>query len=532
MIHKSSFRPVAALFCAFLIPVAAPPFAQAQEAATTTQQRPTMTADAVQEAFVRVAGRVKPSVVTIYAERGSRPLTPAVVTPDKKKPGSKKPGAPQAKPPLIDPGNPDEEEDPDSEPFSGPRDPREKRAALGTGMVVRADGYILTNYHVVRGATFIRVLFNADSERPDRPVARIVGYDSESDLAVLKVDRTNLPALELADSDQVRIGEWAIAVGAPFEQAQTVTVGIISAKGRHLEDNKRLGLQDYLQTDASINPGNSGGPLVDLDGHVIGINTAILSPSRFNIGIGFSVPANTIRKYLPVLMSGKKVARGFLGIDYVRLAPEVAREFGVESGMQIGALRDIPNNPSKAAGLQEGDIITAVNDQAVEGSDQFRALVSGFDPGTTIRVSVVRPGTTGNLKLNKTITLGDFPPAQGTPDAEPTFAKPPAIADLGLELENAKDLSASDRDRLEIPADAKGPIIVDVASGSAADEAELGRGLMITRVRVDGGAWQPIATKAAFERLIKPLAPGARVLMQLRNPEKVSFYKLLIVPNA
>jgi serine protease Do len=216
--------------------------------------------------------------------RRPQPSTP----PDKTKPEAR----PRRTPPSAD----NEEDIPFALPFPfGQRDPLERRTSMGTGMVVSADGFILTNHHIVKDATTIRVLLNADSEQPDRPVARLVAFDEESDLAVLKIERTNLPTIEFADSDTVRIGEWAIAIGAPFEQAQTVTVGIISAKGRHLPTRERLSLQDYIQTDASINPGNSGGPLLNLEGKVIGINTAILSPSRFNVGIGFSVPSNTVR---------------------------------------------------------------------------------------------------------------------------------------------------------------------------------------------------------------------------------------------
>jgi serine protease Do len=238
----------------------------------------------------------------------------------------------------------------------------------------------------VKGATSLRVLFNADTEQPDRPVARLIGFDEESDLAILKIARSGLRPIEFADSDQVRIGEWAIAIGAPFEQAQTVTVGIVSAKGRHLPTRERLSLQDYIQTDASINPGNSGGPLLDLEGRVIGINTAILSPSRFNVGIGFSVPSNTVKAYLPTLMSGKSITRGFLGINYARIDREVAREFGVTDGVQIGAMATDANNkpmgPASAAGLQPGDIITAVNGVAIDSSDRFRRIVSSTPRGS------------------------------------------------------------------------------------------------------------------------------------------------------
>ncbi len=538
--HLSSHAALRATLCGVLagtalcgVNTASPAFAQAAAttAATTgtatslpagAAPAPVLAADAVQEAFVRVANRVKPSVVNIYAEKRA---APTAARPSAPRPGQKPPQ------PRIVP-RPDEGDE--DGPFS-PSDPRERRVSLGTGMVVRADGYVLTNYHVVKGASLVRVLFNADSERPDRPVARLVAFDEESDLALLKVARTNLQAIEFADSDTVRIGEWAIAVGAPFEQAQTVTVGVISAKGRHLPNDGQLSLQDYIQTDASINPGNSGGPLINLEGRVIGINTAILSPSRYNVGIGFSVPSNTIRAYLPTLMEGRKIARGFLGINYERIDPEVAREFGVSDGIQVGRLASDdegrPIGPARQAGLQEGDIITAVDGTAIDSSDVFRRLVSNAPPGRKITLAVVRPAGERIERLDMAVTLGDWALQNRalTPDTGPTPPNVPASR-LGLEVIDARELTEQERALFKFEERPRGVIIRDVVSGSPADEADLSRGLILVRVRVAGGAWQPVPNKAAFERIQKSLAPGARVLMQLRNSADVSSYKVVITP--
>lgn len=512
-------------------------------AAASPAAHPIATADAVQEAFVRIAEHMKPSVVTIIAEHKPRATPSVSSTPDATKPGAgKKPGgkpddkaqSPDTAPDPNDPG--DEEDQPFGMPQLGPHDPHERLTSLGTGVVVRADGYILTNYHVVRGANFVRVLFSPDSERPDRVTAKVVGFDEESDLAVLKVQRDNLQAAEFADSDAVRIGEWAIAIGSPFDQAQTVTVGVVSAKGRHLESRARLSLQDYIQTDASINPGNSGGPLIDLEGKVIGINTAILSPSRSNVGIGFSVPSNTIRTYLPLLMGGKSISRGFLGIQYVGLDAKVAQAFGVKGGMQIGALAQGKNGnyigPAKAAGLQEGDIITAVDGKDINSSDQFRRLVSSATPGTKLALSVMRPTTDPPRQMDVSITLGDFA-AQN-----PSLVRPAATPEnvnasrLGLELENADKIGAMERAWIGLEAGTHGAVITDVVPGSAADEAQLQRGMRIVRVRVDGQTWQPVLNKAAFTRIEKGLAPGTHLLMQLRQDKDVSVYKVLIAPTA
>ena len=485
---------------------------------TPTPRAAAITADAVQEAFVRVTERIKPSVVTIYAER-------ATLQSDENAPGDIPGVIPEEGviPPIPD----------------GPDD---DRTSLGTGMVLNAQGQILTNYHVVKDAAFIRVLFGSETDRPERPLARLIGFDEESDLAVLQLApgaprRAMLRPVEFADSDAVRVGEWAIAVGAPFDQTQTVTVGIISAKSRHLTRNSRSSLQDYLQTDASINPGNSGGPLVNLEGKVIGINTAILSPSRFNVGIGFAVPSNAIQRYLPVLIAGQSIARGFLGIQYVAINEEVAREFNVPGGMQIGALAkqgDKFIGPAKNAGLLEGDIITQVNQRSIISSDEFRSLVAQSTPGTTLSFTVLRPGEAKDEMLEFKVSLGD----RNTQNGEKPVIKPwettPKAADfrLGIRSENADELTLSQKDKLGLPVEARGAIITEIIVGSPADAADLQRGLRLVRARVANGKWQKLPDKKSFLDLENTLKAGDRVLLQVRDKQDITAYKLLVVdPN-
>jgi serine protease Do len=530
--------------------------ANSQPSATTAVQ----TADTVQEAFVRVAQRVKPSVVSIMSQRNpagrdTRSTTPDAkpeATPEKPAPAKPDPKAdPKAKPtprptpratprPTPEEAPEEDEESPFGMPFPfGQRDPNERPQSMGTGMVIRNDGYILTNYHVVRGASTIRVVFNPDSERPDRPLADLVGYDEDSDLAVLKLrqPRPGLQAVELADSEQVRIGDWAIAVGAPFEQAQSVTVGVVSAKGRHLDDRQSgSSLQDYIQTDASINPGNSGGPLVNLDGKVIGINTAILSPSRFNIGIGFSVPSNTVRRFLPTLMEGKPIQRGFIGISYMRLNDAVARELGLTGGMHIGDLAKDDETgkltgPAKDAGLQVDDIITAINGQPIDSSEEFRRTVSSSAPGTKLTLSIARMAGNAMEKKDLVLTLGARP-TKPVPKPTPVAALPNDPLNLGMDIRNLRELSADERELFGF-ADARKPgaLVFDVLPGSPADEAEVRRGLRIMRLRVNGGEWQTVTDKTSYRALEKTFKPGARVLMQLRDREDISVYNLLVIPG-
>lgn len=497
----------------------------AKEMAREDDARAFVVADAAQEAFVRVAEKLKPSVVSILSQREQadnemrdfKPPTPRIPTKRADPKTSEKPPAPTL---------------PAEEDYVV----QERTTSLGSGMIVRADGYILTSYHVVKGAVSLRVLFDFESERPDRPLARLVGFDEESDLALLKIERGGLIPIEFADSDKVRIGEWAIAIGAPFEQAQSVTIGVISAKGRHLPDKDRISLQDFIQTDASINPGNSGGPLIDLQGRVIGINTSILSPSRYNVGIGFAVPANAIRAVLPALYAGITVSRGFLGVNYTRLDAEAAREIGVEDGVQIGALaRDDDGKtigPASTAGLLAGDVITAINNVRVDSSDTFRRLLAKAAPGDKLALDVTRPEDTSTRKMQIFVTLAPWPgraKAQG--DAAST-RKAQNLSPLGLDICDTRDLSSVERTLFPFDTQSRGAVIRDVVPGSPADESQLSRGQMILRARTGGAAWKKIPDKTAFRILENTLAPGARVLLHLQSSSGISTYRVLIVPTA
>ena len=520
-VGKNAFSYRAALPLLAALSLGAPcVFAQGEAKTASTRaddSRAFQVADAAQDAFVRVAEKIKPSVVNILAEREKPddemrvllPPTPTI-------PGQRK--TPQSATP------PDNEDDAPAQ---------ERTSSLGSGMVVRADGYILTNYHVVKGAVALRVFFDFDSERPDRPVARLIGFDEESDLALLKIERNGLTPIEFADSDGVKIGQWAIAIGAPFEQAQSVTVGVVSAKGRHLPDKGRLSLQDYLQTDASINPGNSGGPLIDLEGRVIGINTAILSPSRYNVGVGFAVPSNTIRDNLPALFSGVTVKRGFLGVNYTRLDAAAAQELGVRDGVQIAALaRDDDGKtigPASAAGLLAGDIVSAINGVPIDSSDAFRRLVSRAAPGDKLVFDVTRPEDGATKTLQIAVTLSPWPGTEAAATASTRTAK--ITSPLGLEVGDARDLNSAEKILFPFDEKTRGAVIRDVAPGSPADDAQLARGQMIVRARLSGAeSWQKITDKNAWRTLEKTLAPDARLLLQLQSSSGLSNYRVVIAP--
>src|SRR6185503_9984064 len=240
--------------------------------------------------------------------------------------------------------------------------------------------------------------------------ARLVGSDPDTDLAVLRVDEKGLPAAKLGDSTKVEAGDWVVAVGNPYGLDHTVTAGIVSAKGR-----TGVGIatyEDLIQTDAAINPGNSGGPLVDLDGNVIGINTAIRSAGGGSDGIGFAVPSATVKSVLPKLLAGGHVTRGWLGVSIQRLTPELARSFGAKTaqGALISAVMD--GEPAAKAGLQPGDIVVSVNGDPIAGPTELSEKIAALDPGTSVRLSTIRDGKERMVEL----TLAER--QAGTPSAE------------------------------------------------------------------------------------------------------------------
>lgn len=287
-----------------------------------------------------------------------------------------------------------------------PAPPAERRRpGLGSGVIVTSDGYILTNHHVIDGADQIKVKLN-DNRTLD---AKIVGQDPLSDLAVLKVDGNNLPVLALGDSDRVRVGDVVLAIGNPLGIGQTVTMGIISAKGRQTGLSNGS-FEDFLQTDAPINQGNSGGALVSTNSELIGINSQILSPSGGSIGIGFAVPSNMARMVMDQLNKSGKVRRGQLGVFVGEVASEDASRLGVKEGKGVLIMQVQPGSAAERAGLRKGDVITQFNGAEVNDPNTFRNKVSTTAPGTEVTLTVLRDGREQQIRA----TLGEF-----TPRAEP-----------------------------------------------------------------------------------------------------------------
>ncbi|KHJ51803.1 alginate regulatory protein [Vreelandella venusta] len=272
-------------------------------------------------------------------------------------------------------------------------------SSLGSGVIVSDDGYVLTNHHVISGADQIQVALRDGRET----LAQVIGTDPESDLAVLRIQLDNLPVIELADSKEVAVGDVALAIGNPFGVGQTVTMGIISATGR-----SHLGLnayEDFIQTDAAINPGNSGGALVNPDGALVGINTAIFSRSGGSQGIGFAIPANLAHSILDELVTRGRVIRGWLGIEAQALSRELAASFGLRTPQGVIVAGVVSGGPAAEAGLQPGDVLLSIDDQVIMDARATMSEIASIPPGTRLPLTIVRSGE----RMEVTLEVGERP---------------------------------------------------------------------------------------------------------------------------
>ena len=374
--------------------------------------------------------------------------------------------------------------------------------ASGSGVIVRGDGYILTNDHVVMGADKVTVEL-ADG----REFVGKVSRDFKSDLALIKIDATGLPAAEIADSDKVKAGQWAIAFGAPFGQElrNSMTVGVISAMHRSQSIGQGAENRYYsslLQTDASINPGNSGGPLVDLYGRVVGINVAIESPTGANAGIGFAIPGNTARYVMEQLITKGAVTRGYLGLAPKTMSYAELKTYGVEKGALVQQVQD--GTPAAKAGFQVEDVIVRFNGQDVAGEPELRDMISHTAPGTSFPVVVKRDGKEQTLN----VTLGA--PQDQKVAEKPTPATVTEKSKLGLKVGNVYDADLSDQAG---KAGAKsGAVVVEVIPGMPAAEAGIEKGDVITRL-----AGQKIANAAQLTTVAQGLQSGSTVTAVIRR---------------
>jgi Do/DeqQ family serine protease len=349
----------------------------------------------------------------------------------------------------------------------GQRQPRGVQRGLGSGVITSQDGYILTNNHVVEGVDTVKV------ELPDKRTftAKVIGTDPATDLAVVKIDAKNLPTLVFGDSDAVKVGDVALAIGNPLGVGETVTSGIISAKGRQTPDGTDS-YQDFLQTDAAINHGNSGGALVNAGGELIGINSQILSPSDGNIGLGFAIPSNMAKHVMDQLISGGTVRRAKLGVTVQRITADMAASLGLASSQ--GALVSNVEDGSAAAraGLKQGDVITHYNGKAVADNNQLRNAVASTTPGTSVPVQILRNGKSEMLQA----TVGELVARKdksGAPSAERGSGK------FGMSVQ---PLTPEIAEGAGVPRGTQGVIVTDVDPSGIAAESQLQEGDVIEKV--------------------------------------------------
>ena len=324
-----------------------------------------------------------------------------------------------------------------------------KSAALGSGVIFSGKGYILTNNHVVKGADEIKVVLSDKREFK----GKIVGTDPRTDLAVIKIDAKDLPAAKLGDSSKLKPGDIVLAVGTPFGLNSTITMGIVSAVGR-----SNVGIadfEDFIQTDAAINPGNSGGALVNTNGEVVGINTAIFSTSGGYMGVGFAIPSNMAKTVMDSIIKHGKVVRGWLGVSIQDLTPDIAKSLGIKQ--QTGALVAdvVKDSPAEKAGLKRGDVIVSLDGKPVEDSTNLRNMVSAAAPGKTMELKIIREGKEQSVVA----TLVEF--------KEQTAAKKVEYKNV-LKGITVQELTASLRDQINVPENMNGVVITDVGPDSPA----------------------------------------------------------------
>ncbi len=359
-------------------------------------------------------------------------------------------------------------------PFQMPRQQRQRPVqGFGSGVIVNKDGTILTNHHVIEDSEKITVKMNDNNTFE----AKVVGSDPPSDLAVIKIEGEDLPFLELGDSDEVRIGDIVLAIGNPLGIGQSVTSGIISAKGRRtgMSDGS---FEDFLQTDAPINRGNSGGALINLKGELIGINSQILSTSGGSIGIGFSIPSNMAKSVMEQLIENGKVRRGMLGVTIQDITSDVAKSLDLEDTKGVLVNNVMKGGAADKAGIKRGDILTAINGEEVPDGNSLRNKVASTKPGTEIKLTYLRDGKKDeiNIKLGEFNRTGDAPASTEEKNDEKESSE---SGKLGLSLQK---LTPEIAKQLNIPSEVKGLVVTAVAPDGAAAEKGIMRGDVILEI--------------------------------------------------
>jgi serine protease Do len=466
-------------------------------------------------AYVKIAREVGPAVVNINTE-----TLPKQTAPRKRNPHGRIQPTPQ---------NPDDDQDDDQQGgqndfpdmlrrFFGGQAPDQEmpddggvRESLGSGFIVDPKGYIITNNHVIEKADKIYVKLSTDPDSQDlgRP-AHVIGTDAATDLAVIKIDTSSpLPTVKLGNSDSTQVGDLVEAIGSPFALAQTVTAGIISAKNRTIEPGQKGQFQHFIQTDAAINPGNSGGPLLNMNGEVIGVNTAIYTQSSGYQGIGFAMPSNTVvQVYNDLIGAGHKVTRGSIGIRFNQGLPSaVNRVYGFKNGVLVQSVQ--PGGPAEKAGLKGGDIIVTVDGRNIKDGDDLVNEITSRHPGSTIRIGYLRDGKPADAS----VTIGDLDKvfaesAVRESENAPDERVDPGEAKLGIVVRDVPPAAAS---KLHNP----GVMVQSVRTGSFADLKGLEPGLVITHINR-----QPTASKDQYDAVVSKLKIGDDVVFEVIDPRR------------
>ncbi len=433
-------------------------------------------AEKLSQAFVAVAKQVKPAVVSVYSEKVAKYRSSDIPLPY---------------------GDDFLQKFFGGAPFQGERGPRGHfrefgvpMKGMGSGMILDRKGTVLTNFHVVNGFDQIKIQLADGTEFP----AKVKGSDARSDVAILQIAcsvPSDLPVIALGDSDQVEVGELVLAVGAPFGLPQTVTQGMISAKGR--ANVGVADIEDFLQTDTPINPGNSGGPLVNMRGEVVGINSAIATSVGQFSGVGFSIPINMVKAMLPQLEKGESISRGQLGVAIQDLSSELAKQFGLKRREGALVASVAAGSAAEKAGIKEGDVIASFDGKPVMDSAHLRNLVAGTAPGTSVRVGLTREGTTMDFKA--VIQKTEPESVEGVRAAE-------SVQDLGLEVQ---DLTPEARRQLGAKS---GVVVIGVLPGSAAAIAGIQQNDVV--VEMDR---KPVKSARDFRRNLQGVAKKGPVLL-------------------
>jgi len=373
--------------------------------------------------------------------------------------------------------------------------PKKKETVKGSGFIVSSDGYIMTNDHVVENATKVSVSL----QNGRKLTATVIGTDSKTDLAIIKIDEKNLPFLQFGDSDKLEVGDWAIAIGNPFGLQASVTVGVVSAKGRN--QLNITDFEDFIQTDAAINPGNSGGPLLDIEGKVIGINTAIVSGTGGYMGIGFAIPSNMATCIMDQLIKTGSVTRGFLGVTLQPIDSELATYYHLDNVQGALVTEVVENSPAQKAGLKQEDIILSYNNLPVENLSSFRNAISFMAPGTQVMLVVKRDGKEIKIPVIVSTAVNDVVVHTTT-----------GTQKLGLKVENLTP-EMSQKSGID-----KGVVVTEVLAGTTAAELGIQPGSIILAVNR-----KKISNVDDFNAAVQEAIKEKRILLMLKQGEATRF---------